>query len=136
MSKARNISKKRDAILAKIQSTTTHPSAEWVYRELKGDFPDLSLGTVYRNIALFKEEGQIISVGTVSGQERFDADTTPHAHLICIRCARVVDVDVQFGGNATYKEIGEKYGFSVRTHDLSFKGLCNQCLEATEAFDN
>ena len=51
--KSRNYSKKREAILEKIRSTTSHPTAEWVYRELKEEHPDLSLGTVYRNIGLF-----------------------------------------------------------------------------------
>ena len=59
--------KKREAILNCLRSTTCHPSAEWVHAQLKAEYPDISLGTVYRNLALFKEQGLIISVGTVNG---------------------------------------------------------------------
>ena len=65
----RKHSKKRDAIYECVRSTKTHPSAEWVYSRLKPEIPDLSLGTVYRNLAMFKQEGDIISVGTVGGLE-------------------------------------------------------------------
>ena len=73
--------KKREAILNCLRSTNTHPTAEWVYAQLKTEYPDISLGTVYRNLALFKEQGLVISVGTVGGVERFDADTEPHVQL-------------------------------------------------------
>ena len=61
--------RKRDAILSCLRQTTTHPSAEWIYNRLKEEYTDISLGTVYRNLALFKEQGQIISLGTVNGVE-------------------------------------------------------------------
>ena len=70
MEKIRKRSKKRDAILACICGTDCHPSAEWVYTQLKPQIPDLSLGTVYRNISMFREEGTIVSVGVVNGLER------------------------------------------------------------------
>ena len=73
----RKYSKKREAIFSCICSTDTHPSAEWVYNQLKPQIPDLSLATVYRNLALFKREGRIVSVGVVQNLERFDANTAP-----------------------------------------------------------
>ena len=84
--------KKREAILNCLRSTNTHPTAEWVYTQLKAEYPDISLGTVYRNLALFKEQGLVISVGTVNGVERFDADTEPHVHFICRECHKVDDL--------------------------------------------
>ena len=63
----RKYSRKRDAILECVRSTTEHPAAEWVYSHLKDEFPDLSLATVYRNLAMFKEEGLVESLGTVGG---------------------------------------------------------------------
>ena len=62
--------RKRDAILTCLRQTTVHPSAEWIYAKLKPEIPDLSLGTVYRNLALFKQQGLITSLGTVNGVER------------------------------------------------------------------
>ena len=74
MDTIRKHSKKRDAILNCLRETDAHPSAEWVYSRLKPQIPDLSLGTVYRNLALFKETGEAISLGTVMGLERFDPE--------------------------------------------------------------
>jgi Fur family peroxide stress response transcriptional regulator len=88
----RKRSKKRDAILKAIRSTTTHPSAQWVYEQLKPAIPGLSLGTVYRNINLFREEGAVISVGVVQGEERFDGQVQPHPHFVCGNCGKVIDI--------------------------------------------
>lgn len=132
MARVRNNSKKRDAILAKIRSTNIHPTAEWIYHELKSEYPDLSLGTVYRNLSLFKEEGQIISVGTVRGQERFDAYTAPHAHFLCNECGAVIDVDAEVDSESIHSQVNEKYGFAVDSHELTFHGICKRCLEARE----
>ena len=84
MATVRKHSRKRDAILAKLCQTTAHPSAVWIFEELRKDIPDLSLGTVYRNLSVFKEEGLVVSVGTVNGQERYDANTAEHTHFICV----------------------------------------------------
>lgn len=119
-------SRKRDAILEKIRSTDLHPSAEWVYTELKPEFPDLSLGTVYRNIAGFLEDGLIISVGNVNGQERYDGNTSEHAHFICSRCGGVIDVE-ESSDMAARQEIERKYGFFVKRYDKVFHGLCANC---------
>jgi len=83
----RKNSKKRQVILEALAATTAHPTAQELYQQLKPDYPDLSLGTVYRNLSLFAEEGDAMSVGVFRGQERFDARTNPHAHLHCVQCA-------------------------------------------------
>jgi Fur family peroxide stress response transcriptional regulator len=88
----RKHSAKRDAILATLKSTEIHPGARWVYEGLKDRIPGLSLGTVYRNLGLFREEGTALSLGTVKGEERFDGVTEPHPHLICSRCGAVLDL--------------------------------------------
>ena len=71
----RKNSKKRQVILEALAATTAHPTAQELYQQLKPDYPDLSLGTVYRNLSLFAEEGDAMSVGVFRGQERFDART-------------------------------------------------------------
>ena len=85
--------RKRDAILQSLKSTKTHPSAEMLFAQLKPEIPDLSLGTVYRNLSLFKKEGLAMSVATVSGVERFDGNTHPHVHFICNDCDAVIDLE-------------------------------------------
>ena len=84
--------RKRDAILACVRSTTAHPSAEWVFEHVKAEVPDISLATVYRNLALFKEQGMIQSLGSVNGVERFDGNVAPHVHFVCTGCGLVKDL--------------------------------------------
>lgn len=92
MPTAQRYSRKREAILQTLMSTTSHPSAEWIYLQLKGQYPDLSLGTVYRNLSQFKQQGSIVCVGTVDGVERFDGTVRPHSHFICNGCGQVLDL--------------------------------------------
>ena len=80
------------AILSALQETTVHPTADWVYAKLKPRYPNLSLGTVYRNLKKFCETGKAVSVGVINGQEHFDGRVEPHAHFVCKRCGAVLDV--------------------------------------------
>lgn len=129
MEKATRYSKKREAILEAICSTDGHPCADWVYQTLKPMYPDLSLGTVYRNLTRFKEEGLIQSVGTVNGQERFDGMVTPHAHFICKTCGAVLDCH-GFEQNENLDRAAEnKYGLQIDHHELVFYGTCPDCTQ-------
>ena len=119
--------RKRDAILNCVRSTTEHPGAEWVYEHVKTEIPDISLATVYRNLSLFKEQGKIISLGTVKGVERFDGNTDPHVHFICSGCGRVLDLHglkvPEELSNAAVRESGGQ----VTGCQLNFTGLCENC---------
>lgn len=118
-------SKKRDAILECVRSTTSHPTAEWVYAQLKPTFPNLSLGTVYRNLSAFKHEGVIASVGVVDGIEHFDFNTQPHTHFVCAHCGAVIDVHEVAPPLSLADEV---HCGSVRECALTFTGICNQCV--------
>ena len=121
--------RKRNAILTYLRSVTNHPSAETVFTELKQDIPDLSMGTVYRNLNLFKQQGLAVSVATVKGVERFDGNTDPHVHFICTDCDAVIDLmDMEVPEDL--KAIAEKCcGGTVSECQLSFTGLCKDCTE-------
>ena len=119
--------RKRDAILTCLMNTDTHPSAEMVHQMLQHSHPDISQATVYRNLALFKKQGRITSVATVSGVERFDANTEPHVHFICNGCDAVMDmhqiaVPTQLGADAE-----KSTGCHVESCQLTFTGLCSSC---------
>ena len=104
----------------------THPSAEWIYHRLKPQIPDLSLATVYRNLALFKREGRIVSVGVVQNLERFDANTQPHAHFICTQCGCVLDLpDLRLPQDLEQ----EVTAGQVHRCTLCFEGLCHACTQ-------
>ena len=119
--------RKRDAILTCVRHTTVHPSADWVYARLKPEYPDLSLGTVYRNLSLFKEQGLIASLGTVGGVERFDGNTDPHVHFICARCGAVLDLEGMAVPQALQSQAASIAGGQVNSCRLSFSGTCGQC---------
>ena len=120
--------RKRDAILSCIKGTQVHPSADWVYAQLKPQIPDLSIGTVYRTLALFKEKGDIISLGTVQGVERFDGNTKPHVHFVCTSCGQVDDLPNMEVPQDFCREAACQTGGQVECCQLSFTGRCSQCL--------
>ena len=122
--------RKRSAILACLRGTHTHPSAEMLHQMLQSEHPDISLATVYRNLALFKNQGVIQSLGTVGGIERFDANTEPHVHFICTSCHSVIDlprIDVPEQLRST---VESTTGGRVAECQLSFTGTCQSCCQA------
>lgn len=132
MQKRQNFSRKRKAILDAISGTTIHPTAEWVYQALKPEYPDLSLGTVYRNITRFKEDGLIISVGIINGQERFDATVEPHDHFVCEECGAVLDLKDSVLPDSADQQVERRYGVQVASHSLVFRGICPKCMKSRE----
>ncbi len=126
--KRQNFSRKREAILQAICSTDTHPTAEWVYQKLKPEYPDLSLGTVYRNISKFKEEGLVMSVGVVNGQERLDGNVVPHTHFVCTNCGAVLDLKTDCLPQNIDVEVAKEFGVEVEVHELVFRGKCPKCI--------
>lgn len=118
--------KKRDAILECLMSTNAHPSADMVYEMLQAEHPDISLATVYRNLALFKKQGRIISVGTVNGTERFDANTEPHVHFVCTDCDAVLDLH-QMKIPLLNEEAERHSGCRVASCQVTFTGQCPEC---------
>ena len=129
MEAQRKNSRKRQAILDLLCADRGHPTAEDIYARLKPDYPELSLGTVYRNLAVLAEDGEIVSVGKVEGQERYDANLTPHPHFICRRCRRVIDLMLPDRVTELYGAVEADSGCTVEGHSLSFSGLCADCRD-------
>ena len=116
-------SKKREAILELLRSVDSHPSADWIYQKLKPEFPDLSLGTVYRNLQQMAEDGRLMELdGPVT---RFDATVQPHTHLRCSRCGCVADGDLAYDLGLDQETIAQ--GWQITGHDLMFRGICPAC---------
>ena len=116
--------KKRNAIYECLCSTDTHPSAEMVHEMLQSEHPDISLATVYRNLAKFKSEGKIMSVATVRGTERFDGNTEPHVHFVCSQCDAVIDLHQIPMPRYEAEECG---GCRIESCALTFTGVCGNC---------
>ena len=125
--------RKREAILHSLKQSKAHPSAEDLFVQLKPQIPDLSIGTVYRNLNLFKQQGLAVGIATVKGVERFDGNTDPHVHFICSECGAVTDLE-QITVPETLKNAAqESGGCCVNNWQLSFTGICQGCLTQTES---
>ena len=127
MENKRKNSRKRQAILEDLCATKERPTAEMLYQQLKADYPELSLGTVYRNLGVLAEEGLAVSVCRVAGQERYDADTAPHAHFVCRRCRKVMDMELPRAVGDSCRELDREYGFAAEECSLTIRGLCSSC---------
>jgi Fur family transcriptional regulator, peroxide stress response regulator len=118
----------RDAISRVIKNTTSHPGADWVYDEVRKEIPNISLGTVYRNLKLLAQAGEIREIDIPGSASRFDGSTTKHHHLICEKCGLIFDLDEAIDLKVE-AGIFQKTGFKVKRRYLKFIGLCSDCQE-------
>ena len=118
--------KQREAILKVLRSTTSHPTADWIYSEVRKEIPDISLGTVYRNLKLLRESGEILEIDLGSTFSRFDGNPSIHYHFRYERCGRVFDIDEPVDEKINQR-IARKTGFKISHHWLEFRGLCKKC---------
>jgi Fur family transcriptional regulator, peroxide stress response regulator len=119
-------SKQRQRILELLQSTETHPTANWLFRKLRKDFPNLSLGNVYRNIGILVEQGLISRIAFGSTFDRLDANMRPHYHFICENCDSIIDLVIP-PDESLNVSLDKSLGFKVTRHEIEFYGLCAKC---------
>jgi Fur family peroxide stress response transcriptional regulator len=119
-------SKQRNRILELLRSTDSHPTADWLYQQLKKEFPNLSLGTVYRNLALLYEQGLVKKIHFGSTFDRFEANTRPHYHLICKSCGKIIDFEMPIY-NDLNNQVSKLTSFTIFHHKIEFFGICEDC---------
>lgn len=119
-------SRQRERIRQLVQSTETHPTAEWVYDRLKGEIPGLSLGTVYRNLKLLSEQGEIARADLGDGIDRFDCRTENHYHFVCLSCGTIHDLHVPVSAELEQAAAAET-SFRITGHTARFYGYCSRC---------
>lgn len=121
------ITPQRMAIVNILSKSVGHPSVEDIYYQIKQDFPTMSLATVYRNIVLLKSFGEVLELGFPDGSNRYDGSKpTPHPHVICTRCKKIVDPDLDSLDEMT-KEVASETDFKILSHRLDFFGICRDC---------
>ncbi len=120
----KNYSRQREAILNVLRSTDTHPTANWIYEHVREVIPNISLGTVYRNLSALSAAGEILSINVGDGFEHFDGDIRPHAHLHCKCCDCITDARLD---SDPLTEIAVKYGFEPRLSVYVVYGICQKC---------
>jgi Fur family peroxide stress response transcriptional regulator len=126
MTSARRRSRQRERILELLKQTDAHPTANWLYARLRKDFPDLSMGTVYRNLAVLAEQGLVSRIGFGSTFDRFDANTRHHYHFICDICEGITDLDLPIDESLNQR-VRAASELEARWHDIQFRGVCQKC---------
>ena len=116
----------RKVILEELRKVNTHPSADEIYAMVRRRLPRISLGTVYRNLEILAENGQIQKLELGSSLKRFDGVAENHYHIRCIRCDRVVDAPVDFDP-ALDQKLKSISDFDIIGHRLEFIGICPAC---------
>lgn len=130
------VSRQRQRILELLRNTSCHPTAMWVYDQLRKDFPNLSLGNVYRNLNILVETGLIHELRMGSTFDRFDGNTTPHYHFICNDCGKITDIKLPHRANLD-QQVHRLIEGRVDYHRLDFYGSCAQCVRTRqETFTN
>ena len=123
--------RQRSIILEVLQGTTTHPTAGWIFDKVKEQCPNISLGTVYRNLNLLKETGRIRELTFGKNTARYDGNFEPHHHIFCLECGKLEDVTCALDPDLT-KNVEEMNGYTIISHQLEFSGICPECLKNSE----
>ena len=121
-------SRQRDAIRQCLIGRYDHPTAETVYMSIKDEFPNISLGTVYRNLSLLSDLGEIQKITVSGGPDRFDGNPAPHYHFSCRGCGCVMDLDMEPQDNLN-AVAAENFSGIIESHAILFKGICPKCAE-------
>ena len=120
-------SRQREAIKNFLMTRKDHPTADVVYSAVRKDFPHISLGTVYRNLSLLADLGEIARLRLSDGIDHFEADTSPHYHFICTHCNSVIDLDLKSIEAVDAYNGTELDGNRIAGHVTYFYGTCCDC---------
>lgn len=120
-------SRQRESIKTCLMARCDHPTADAVYTSIREEFPNISLGTVYRNLNLLVELGEIQKLNCGDGKDHFDAETSPHYHFVCKECGAVTDLPMA-PLNKVDHEAEKCLGAEVDSHTIYFYGTCQDCL--------
>lgn len=121
-------SRQREVIKDFLCTRKDHPTADTVYMNVRQQFPNISLGTVYRNLTLLSDIGEIARLRVGDGVDHFDADTSNHNHFVCTQCGCVLDLDME-SIDDIIQTAGENFDGLIEGHVTYFYGKCGNCCE-------
>ncbi len=121
-------SRQREAIKEFLAHTKEHPTADTVYMHIRETYPNISLGTVYRNLNLLAEQGEIIKINCQDGSDRFDSNHKPHYHFVCKSCGKVSDIEMEPLDHIV-RIAGAGFEGKVEGHVTYFYGICPECKD-------
>lgn len=121
-------SRQRESIKEYLRNTLEHPTADSVYMHVKKEYPNISLGTVYRNLNLLAELGEVVKITAPDGADRFDGNPQPHYHFFCNACGRVLDLDMESIDHIN-EIAGKNFDGCIEAHVTTFFGRCGDCIK-------
>ena len=119
-------SRQREMIKTFLMSRKDHPTADMVYMNVRKQQPNISLGTVYRDLTQLADLGEIRRLRIGNGADRFDADTSPHYHFVCERCKSVTDLKME-SIESILETAGANFDGRIEGHVTYFYGICGCC---------
>lgn len=124
--KTTKYSRQRETLLEVLKSTTCHPDADWIYLKVREEIPNISLGTVYRNLAKLSADGVIRKIEVGEGSQHFDGDISAHSHLFCSDCGKIIDIFTDYA-EMLKGDAEKRTGALITDCSVVFKGICNEC---------
>ena len=117
----------RQLVIAAVRALSNHPTAEEVYNQIITQYPDISKGTVYRNLNSLVESGLLSKVSVPSSADRYDHVLSKHYHIECTRCKKFMNVNDLDYFEGLDDKIAQLTGFKMENHDIVFEGVCPEC---------
>lgn len=121
-------SRQRESIKEFLMTRTDHPTADVVYENMKLIYPNISLGTVYRNLSLLADIGEIKKLPSFAGADHFDGRTDQHCHFMCTRCNKIIDMDSE-AIHHIMEAAGKEFKGEISDYSARFFGICEDCLK-------
>ena len=126
-----NYSRQRESIKDFLSTRKDHPTADTIYMNIRKQFPNISLGTIYRNLNLLSDIGEITRLTTGDGCDHYDFNTAPHNHFVCTRCHSVLDLEMDSIDDIV--EVARKnFPGRIDRHCTYFYGICAECMDTSE----
>ena len=123
-------SRQRESIKNYLMATKEHPTADEVYMNVKQEFPNISLGTVYRNLNLLTDIGDAVKISTPNGGDRFDGKLEPHNHFLCTKCGRLLDLELDMQSiDEVNRLAAENFDGVITSSSTLFYGECSDCIK-------
>lgn len=123
---SRRQTKQRKVILDELKDMKTHPTANIIFKMVKKKIPSVSFSTVYRNLNLLRDEGNIVELACGKYSCCYDGDITNHYHFFCIKCNKIFDLNGELI-NGLDKKVCRERRFDVKYHRINFYGYCKKC---------
>ncbi len=123
----------RRVIVEELRLSRSHPTANEIYEIVRTKIPRISLGTVYRNLEILSESGEIRKLEMAGSQRRFDGTMENHFHVKCVKCDRVSDAELQLVQDIL-DSLKELDGYEIVLSHLEFSGICPECRKKGKTF--